>query len=61
MKTTKIHYYHLFFHSCAMHLNIIKVFTPTDAQVFFKRIIKIYIETAPTYFGEITILREHTI
>jgi len=28
---------------------------------FFKRSIKIYIKTAPTYFSVITILQEHTI
>jgi hypothetical protein len=38
----------------------IKMFTPTDAQVF-KRSIKIYIKTAQTYFGVITIIRERTI
>jgi len=27
---------------------VIKVYTPTDAQVFEKRSIKIYIKTAPT-------------
>jgi hypothetical protein len=44
------------FHSRTVHLDIIKVFTPTDAQVFFKSI-KIYITTAPTCFSVITILR----
>jgi hypothetical protein len=40
----------------------IKVLLPTDAQeICFKRSIKIYIKTAPTYFGVITIIREHTI
>jgi len=35
---------------------------PTDAQEnFFKRSIKIYIKTAPTCFGVITIIREGTI
>jgi len=43
-----------------VRLDIIKVFTPTDPQVF-QRSIKIYIKTAPTYFGVITILRERTI
>jgi hypothetical protein len=44
-----------------MHLDIIKVvYLPTDAQVF-KKSIKIYIKTAPTYFGVITIIRECTI
>jgi hypothetical protein len=33
-----------------MHFDIIKVFTPTDAQGF-KRSIKIYIKTAPTYLA----------
>jgi hypothetical protein len=39
---------------------IIKVFyLPTDAQQnCFKKSIKIYIKTAPTYFGAITIIRE---
>jgi len=36
---------HFFFHSRTLHLDIIKVFTPTDAHVFFKRSIKIYIKT----------------
>jgi len=40
--------------------DIIKFFTPTDAQDF-KMSIKIYIKTGPTYFGVITILRERTI
>ena len=43
-----------------VHLDIIKVCTPTDAQVFLKRSIKIYIKTAPTCFGVI-IIRECTI
>jgi len=39
-----------------------KLFTPTDAQGnCFKRSIKIYIKTAPTCFGIITIIRERTI
>jgi hypothetical protein len=42
-------------------VHIVKVFTPTDAQVYFKRSIKIYMKTAPTYFGAITIIRERTI
>ena len=37
-----------------------QVFTPTDAQGF-KESIKIYIKTAPTCFGVITIIRERTI
>jgi len=45
-----------------MHLEIIKVLLPTDArEIDFKRSIKIYIETAPTCFGVITIIRERTI
>jgi len=53
----------LFFHSCTVYLDIIKVFyLPTDAQVFcFKRNIKIYVKTTPTCFGLITIVRECTI
>jgi hypothetical protein len=39
-----------------------KVLSPTDAQEnFFKRNIKIYIKTAATCFGVITIIRERTI
>jgi hypothetical protein len=49
------------FHSRTVHLDIVKVFTPTDAQVFLKRDIKIHIKTAPKCFGVITILRERTI
>jgi len=45
-----------------MHLNIIKVLLPTDAQEkCFKESIKIYIKTAPTYFGVFTVIRECTI
>ena len=42
-----------FFHSCTMHLDIIKVFYfPNDAQEdCFKRNIKIHIKNAPTCFG----------
>jgi hypothetical protein len=37
-------------------------YLPTDAQEkCFKRNIKIYIKTAPTWFGLITIIRERTI
>jgi hypothetical protein len=57
LKNTK----HVNFHSRTEHLDIIKVLWPTDAQGFFKRIIKIYIKTAPTCFGVITIIRERTI
>ena len=40
----------------------IKVLSPTDAQEnCFKTGIKIYIRTAPTCFGVITIIRERTI
>jgi hypothetical protein len=50
------------FHSRAVHLDIIKVLLPTDAQNnFFKRSIKIFIKTAPTCFGVITIIREVTV
>jgi hypothetical protein len=50
-----------FFHSRTVHLDIIKVvYLPTDAQYScFKKNIKIYIKTAPTCFGAITIIREH--
>ena len=35
---------------------------PTDAQEnCFKRMIKIYIKTAPTYLGVTTIIRERTV
>jgi hypothetical protein len=44
----------------ANYTDKIKVFTPTDTQIF-KRNIKIYIKTAPTCFAVITILRERTI
>jgi hypothetical protein len=55
--------YNLSFHIRTVHLDIIKVFyLPTDAQEnCFKRNIKIYIKTAPTCFGLITIIRERTI
>jgi hypothetical protein len=47
-------------------VEIIKFFSPIDAQVNclkinFKIYIKIYIKTAPTCFGVITIIRECTI
>ena len=52
----------IFFQSRTVLLDIIKVFTPTDAQVFFfKKSIKIYIKTAPTCFSVITIIKERTI
>jgi hypothetical protein len=46
-----------------VHRDIIKVFyLPTDAQEnCFKKNIKIYIETARTCFGAITIIREGVI
>jgi len=41
---------------------LIKVSLPTDAhENCFKRSIKIYIKTAQTCFGVITIIRERTI
>jgi len=50
------------FHSRTVHLDIIKVSSPTDAKEnCFKRSIKIYIKTAPTCFTVITIIRERTI
>jgi hypothetical protein len=50
------------FHSRTVRLDIIKVFTPTDAQEnCFKSSIKIHIKTAPTCFGVITIIRERII
>ena len=54
-----------FFHSRAVHLDIIKVFLFTnDAQEnFFKKYeyIKIYIKTAPTCFSANTIIKERII
>jgi hypothetical protein len=51
-----------FFHSHTVHLDTIKVLSPTDAQEnCFKKNIKIDIKTAPTCFGVITIIRERTI
>jgi len=52
-----------FIHSCTLHLDTIKVFyLATDAQEnCFKKNIKIYIKTAPTCFGSITIIRERII
>jgi hypothetical protein len=44
-----------------VHLDIIKdFFTPTDAPSF-KEVLKIYIKTAPTCFGAITIIKGRTI
>jgi len=60
-------YFYAIYSPTAMHVtyiicNSIKVLSPTDAQEnCFKRSIKIYIKTAPTCFGVITIIREHTI
>jgi len=46
------------FHICTVHLDIIKVFiySPTDTLVscLKKNNIKIYIKTAPTWFGVVT-------
>jgi hypothetical protein len=42
--------------------SLITVFSPTDAQDdCFKSSITIYIKTAPTCFGVITIIRERTV
>jgi len=45
------------------HITYLKFFyLPTDAQEkCFKKNIKIYIKTAPVYFGAITIVRERII
>jgi len=53
-------YKSLFFHNRTLHFDIIKLFyLPTDAQEnCFKNNIIIYIKTAPTCFGAITIIRE---
>jgi hypothetical protein len=52
----------LHFHSRTVHLDIIKVLSPTDSQEnCFKKSIKVYIKTAQTCFGVITIIRERTI
>ena len=40
--------------------DVIKIFTPTDAQVFFLIRIKNYMKTVPTFFGVI-IIRERII
>jgi hypothetical protein len=53
-------YFTMNFTSRTVHIEIIKVLLPTDAHVF-KRSSKIYIKTAPTCFGVITIIRERTI
>jgi hypothetical protein len=55
------------FHIHTLHLDTIEVFySPTDLQANslknnFKIYIKIYIKTAPTYFGVMTIIRERII
>jgi hypothetical protein len=50
------------FHSHTVHLYIIEVLLPTDAQKnCFKRSIKIYIKIAPTCFVVITIIRQRTV
>ena len=48
------------FHRRALKPDLIRVFYfPTDAQEnCFKKNIKIYVKTTPTYFGLITIIRE---
>jgi hypothetical protein len=52
----------LHFCSRTVHLDIIRVFyLPTDAQESCFKNIKIYIKTAPTCFGLITIIRERII
>ena len=52
----------VYFSQSYVRLDIIKVLLPIGAQeIFFKRSIKIYIKTAPTCFGVITIIREPTI
>jgi len=49
---------HYFFHSCTVHLDIMRLFyLPTDAEEkFFKKGIKIYNKTAVTCFG-LTLIR----
>jgi hypothetical protein len=50
------------FHSPTVHLDIIRVFhLPTDEHESCFKNIKIYIKTAPTLFGLITIIRERII
>ena len=50
------------FHSRTLHLDIIKVLLPTNGhEKCFRKNIKIYIETAPTFFILITIIRGHII
>jgi hypothetical protein len=58
---------HSIFHSCTMHLDIIKVLfiSPTDALYIYyikiKIYIKIHMKVSPTCFGLTAILREHII
>jgi len=56
-------HYECNFHSRTVHLDIIKiVYLPTDAKDnCFKKNIKIYIKTAPTCFGAITIITERIV
>jgi hypothetical protein len=62
VKVDDIYYHFFFFHSLTMHLDIIRVFyLPIDAQESCFKNIKIYIKTAPTCFGLITIIRERII
>ena len=49
-------------HLCVKQICALRVLLPTDAQEkFFNRSIKIYMKTAPTCFGVITIIRESTM
>jgi len=52
-----------FFYSLIVHIDVSRVsYLPNDAQEScFKRNVKIYIKTAPTCFGLITIIRERII
>jgi hypothetical protein len=51
------------FHSCTVHLDAVKVFIYQlmHNRVALKKILKIYIKTAPTCFGLITIIRERIV
>jgi len=51
------------FHSCTVHLDIIKVFLFTNGCTIylFSSTLKFTTRIAPTYFGLTTILREHLI
>jgi len=47
-----------FFCGCTVHLDIIKVLLPTDAQKkCFEKSIEIYTKNAPKSFGVLTIIR----